>query len=1049
MLRIGIDVGGTFTDLVAYETATGRFYDHKVLTTPLHPTDGILRGLRELLARAGLSPDALRDADVLHGTTLVANALIERTGRATALLVTPGTRDVLETGRENRYDPYDRMLRRPAPLVERRRRREVPGRLRAGGAEHEALDREQVAVILKELAAEGVEAVAVCFLHSYAHPVHERAVREIAQSLGLRLYLSLSCDVAPEIGEHERVTTTAANAYIQPIVEGYLRTLREALESAGHRGRFYLMWSDGGLASVDATLRVPIRLLESGPAAGALAACHFGARHGLERVIASDMGGTTAKICLIRGGEPDRAPSFEIGRVHRDKPGSGLPVRVPTIHMLEIGAGGGSLARMDDMGLLKVGPESAGARPGPACYGLGGAEPTVTDASLVLGYLPEDGMLADSLRLDGARGREAFRSLAERLGKTVEEVAVGVRRIVTEHMAQAVKLHVTERGEDPRDYTLTAFGGAAPLHACDVAARLGIRRVVIPAQAGVLSAFGFLAARVGLELVQTLIVPLDEMDPGALREAGASLRARAVDALRSAGIDEKGGHFHFILDMRYRGQGYEIHVPVGADVPLDPAQIEAAFTAAYRRQYGVAHTGMPEIRAVRLRAEGPEPALVTSLKHRDTIGEAGRVAPSPQPSPAAGEGGRHPPHPDPLPGRERGESTRRVWFEEINGWAAARVYRLADLEAGGRYAGPLLAEGPHTTIVVGPGGVLTLSPSGDAVVEVPARQRSTVAAAGARVDPVDLEIILARLRAMADEADRALLRTAFSSVVRDGKDYSLVITDPAGRCLALPTECMPLFVTSMPRTIGLLLERFPAQTLRPGDLILTNDPWMCAGHKSDLVLVAPFFHQGEVVAFIGTILHVPDIGGVLGDFRAWDIYEEGLALPPLKLYEEGRPNEAVLRILAENVRVPEHVLGDLAAMRAAVEVASRRMQEFLQDAAALDLHAVSEEVSRRAKDAFMERLRALPPGVYRAAVDADGVVEGTPEARTPIHLEATVEVGSAGLTINFEGSQRQRPRQAINVPIPYTIADTIYALQYMLAPSLPNVGPQFSPVRIV
>jgi 5-oxoprolinase (ATP-hydrolysing)/N-methylhydantoinase A len=1026
MLRIGIDVGGTFTDLVAYDTRSGRFREHKVLTTPEDPNVGILRVLREIAASdadsvgEGSLP-GLQDAEIVHGTTLVANALIQRSGPRTGLLVTRGARDVLETGRENRYDPYDRMLERPAPLVPRRWRRGVPERVLPDGSVREPLDRGAVVRALEELVEDGVESVAVCLLHSYANPAHEQDVRAIAQQLGLNLNVSLSVEIAPEINEWERLTTTAANAYVQPITEGYLGALRDALARAGHQGRIYLMWSDGGIASVDASRRTPIRLLESGPAAGALAAGHVASQMGLSRVIAFDMGGTTAKVCLLHNGQSARVPSFEVGRVHRHKPGSGTTVRVPSVHMLEIGAGGGSIASIDALGLLTVGPRSAGAKPGPACYGLGGTQPTVTDANFVLGYLSETAKLAGGLMLDIGRARDSLRETAARLGGSIEEAASGVRRVVTENMAQAVKLHVTERGEDPRAYAIMAFGGAAPLHAYDVARTIGISRVVIPRRAGVLSSLGFLTAPVGLEVVHSYITPLGALSSPSLRAALSALRERAVEALASGGVEESAATFRYALDMRYSGQGYDIQVPLDEDTSraLDAPALAAAFLTAYTRRYAVPHDGDIEIRACRLRAEGPGPVLDTRDGDNGTSGEAIQTG------------------------------TRRVWFDDLQDWTDAPVYDLDDLRSGQRIRGPLLAEGRHTTVAIGPHGVLTVDDSGNLVVDIERRPALAVAARRGRLDAVDLEIILARLRAIADEADYALLRTAFSSVVRDGKDYSLVIADPKGACLALPTECMPLFVTSMPRSIGELAKRFPPDTLRAGDIVLTNDPWICAGHKSDLLLLAPIFHRERLVAFVSTILHVPDIGGVLGDFRAWDLYEEGLMIPPVKLYDEGQPNDAVFRILADNVRVPDQVLGDVAAMHAAIGVVITRLREFLDDAGDLDLEAVSAEVSHRAASAFLDRLRALRPGIYHAAFDADGVHFGGDGASRPIHLEAAVRVSDDGLLVDYTGSDPQRDRQPINVPITYTMADTIYALQYMLAPNLPNVGPQFSPVKVV
>ena len=1013
-LRVGIDVGGTFTDFVAYDPVTQSFFENKVLTTPSQPTTAILAGLDGLLRAAGLGRERLENAVIVHGTTLITNALITRSGDVPALITTRGAGDILETGKGNRYDPYDRLLVRPAPLVPRPLRKMIQERTLADGSIYRALDEAEVQRTLEDLVAQGVKAVAVCLLHSYANAEHETRIQAIAESLGLNIYLSLSSSISPELGEYERMNTTAANAYIQPIAEGYLSELRQALNDMGHQGRFYMMWSDGGLASTEATLEMPIRLLESGPAAGALAVRHIAQGIGINKALAFDMGGTTAKICLIQDGEPSRSPSFEIGRVHRNKPGSGTTVKVPSIHMLEIGAGGGSIGQLDGLGLLKVGPGSAGADPGPACYGLGGEDATVTDANLLLGYLSEDATLAGGLSLSKTRAEQAASTLGEPAGLDAHAVAVGIRRIVTENMAQAAQLHVTESGEDPRDYTLIAFGGAAPLHAFDIARALGVTRVVLPQRAGVLSAFGFLTARVGLERVQSFVSSIDELELSALTAVMDDLQRKAVATLASGGVEKADIQFEFLLDMRYRGQGYDVQVPVNPST-LDQQALQSAFRSAYMQRYGQGQDGVVEIRACRLSAYGPEPTLPTL--ERTSTPENTSI------------------------------QTRKVWFADVADWLDTRVMKVADLETGVAYAGPLLVEAPHTSYVVGQGGSLMLNGAGDLLMQVPDAQPQVVSGSDT-LDPVDLEIITARLRAIADEADQALLRTAFSSAVRDGKDYSLVIADPQGRCIAMPTTCMPLFVTCMPRTIGLIVEKYPIESFKPGDVVMTNDPWLGAGHKSDVALIAPVFKDDAVVAFIGTILHVADVGGTLGDFRAWDIYEEGLMLPPCKLYEQGQINTGIEAIIRANVRVPDMVFGDINAMRTAIDVIQRRLLSMLDAAPHINLERLADEVSTRARGAFLEQLRSIPSGNYYAELTADGILEGNEEMRKPIHLALSARMEADELVLDFTGSDAQRPRQAINVPISYTLADAIYAMQYMLAPEVPNIGPQFSPIRV-
>lgn len=510
--RVGMDIGGTFTDLVLLEQAGGKLELHKLLTTPADPAEGALRGLEELLAKR-----ALRLADcttLVHGTTLVTNAVIERRGAATALLTTRGFRDLLEMGTEQRYDIYDLFLRYPEPLVPRRWRIEVDERLtRDGEVLREPDVREQVARLL----GQGVEAIAVCFLHSYRRPDHERAVARMVRETFPQLAVSASCEVVPEIREYERTSTTVCNAYVQPLIDRYLRRLERELEARGFRGRFYLMQSSGGLCSPDVARQLPVRLLESGPAGGALVGAYFGRQLGLADLIAFDMGGTTAKVCLVTAGRPELTSEMEAARVHRFKRGSGLPVKTPVLDLIEIGAGGGSIAFANRLGLLQVGPDSAGADPGPACYGFGGDEPTVTDACLALGYLDPVTFLGGEMRLDAGAADRTLEKLGRQLGLD-GRTAWGIYSVVCENMAAAARVHVIEKGHDPRRYPLIAFGGAGPVHAARVARALGTPEVIVPPVSGVASALGFLVAPVSFEFARSL--------PGELR----SLDWPAVDA---------------------------------------------------------------------------------------------------------------------------------------------------------------------------------------------------------------------------------------------------------------------------------------------------------------------------------------------------------------------------------------------------------------------------------------------------------------------------------------------------------------------------------------
>jgi 5-oxoprolinase (ATP-hydrolysing) len=683
--RVGLDIGGTFTDLVLLDEATGGLRLHKVLTTPDDPARAALAGLVELCAAEGI--DAGRVAVLVHGTTLVTNAIIERRGARTALLATRGFRDILEMGKEQRYDIYDLFLRFPEPLVRRRDRIEVDERTAADGEVLTPLDRPAVRRAAARLAADGVRAVAVAFLHAYRNPDTERAAREAIREAAPSLAVSLSSDVVPEIREYERTSTTVCNAYVQPLLDRYIGRLESTLAQRGFRGRFTLMQSTGGAASPETARRFPIRLLESGPAGGALVAAFFGGRLGLRDLVGFDMGGTTAKICLIREGRPSIAPEMEVARVHRFKRGSGLPVTVPTVDMMEIGAGGGSIAWVDSLGLLKVGPHSAGAEPGPACYGRGGREPTVTDACLALGYFDEASFLGGTMPLDRPAALRALERVGAALRLDPVQAAWGIHQIVVESMAQAARVYLIERGQDPRRFALVAFGGAGPSHAARVARILGMREVIVPPASGVASALGLLVAPVSVELVHSLPGPLDDLPWDRVAALYAGMEAQGLAALAEAGVPADAVVRERRAEMRLLGQFHDIEVPV-PDGPLGPAiagPLAAAFEAEYRRRYGV-FLGDRPIQALnwRLTVRGPRPGV------RLQAGAAGAVDAS-----------------------SAVRARRPAYFPEAGGFVEVPVYDRARLRPGMRAAGPAIVEEREATTVAGPGDAFAVDAAGD------------------------------------------------------------------------------------------------------------------------------------------------------------------------------------------------------------------------------------------------------------------------------------------------------------------------------------------------
>ncbi len=692
--RVGVDVGGTFTDLVLHDPCGNRVLTGKLLTTPEDPSIAIINGTARLLQEAGMAPGDVHS--LVHGTTLVSNAIIERTGARVGLLTTEGFRDSIEIGRETRYDLYDLFLEPSRPLVPRFRRLEVPERVSAEGEVLLSLDEEALAAALRRLVeGEGIEALAIAFMHSYRMPAHERRAGEIARALYPHLPLSLSAEVAPEIREFERSSTACANAYVQPLAQRYLDRLEGSLAAIGFAGRVYIMLSGGGITTVREAKEFPIRMIESGPAAGAMAASFLARLCGLDRVLSFDMGGTTAKMCLIEGGEPHHKFEFEAGRVRRFQKGSGLPLKLSAVDMIEIGAGGGSLAAVDPgSGLVKVGPRSAGARPGPVCYGLGGVQPTVTDADLLTGRLDPFYFLGGEMELDPGRVKTAFsETIAKEIALAPEEAALGVERIVDETMAAATRLHLAEKGKDPRGYAMVALGGAGPVHACALANLLKIRKVVVPLGAGVASALGFLVAPPAIDMVRSYVARLETLDFERINGLFAEMREEGWRLLTEAGAGPAEIAFRPSAEMRHLGQGFEIPVLLPGLVlsPSDLPAIREAFFASYRARFTRIMEESPiEVLSWRLQCAAPA---------RDIR--------------LGGPGGAE------SAGLERAKRGLRKVLFESEGWQDCAVYDRYALPVGARFEGPAAIEERESTCIVGPGGVVSVDALRNLVIELP------------------------------------------------------------------------------------------------------------------------------------------------------------------------------------------------------------------------------------------------------------------------------------------------------------------------------------------
>jgi N-methylhydantoinase A len=605
--RLGCDIGGTFTDFVLVNDQTGELITNKCLTTPADPSQAVEQGIRQLL---NISPDFMPHInEIIHGTTLVINAIIERKGARTGLITTKGFKDVLELGREIRYDAYDIFSQYPEPLVPRYLRREVAERIASDGRVIREIDPQAVRKVLNGLLEMGIESLAVCLINSYENPIHEKLIGEIVHKEAPDLSLSTSFEVLPQIREYERSCTTVTNAYVKPITAAYLKRLSDRIESLGFKGKLFIMLSSGGITSVETARKFPVRIIESGPTAAVIASQYYGKMFQIKDMFCFDMGGTTAKSCLIQKGHAGLVSTFEVGRVQRFKKGSGLPIQVPVVDLMEIGAGGGSIARMSKLGLLQVGPESSGADPGPACYGHGGKDPTVTDADLVLGYLDPNYFLGGAMVLDKTASEDAIdQKVAKPLKTNIVEAAFGIHDLINETMAAAAKTHIAEKGGNPKIVTISAFGGAGPVHAYGLAKKIGALRILVPPLAGVGSALGFFTAPIAFDLSRSHRVNLADADFGEIEKLFRSLEQEGAailhDATREASI-----RFERTLMIRFVGQGAETDLPVG-NVSFDkinPEQIRTLFDEEYKRLYGRTYHETPvEFVTFKVRASLPE-----------------------------------------------------------------------------------------------------------------------------------------------------------------------------------------------------------------------------------------------------------------------------------------------------------------------------------------------------------------------------------------------------------------------------------------------------------
>ena len=1032
--RIGVDVGGTFTD-VALEQDGGKFSSIKVLTTHERPEEGILAGIASVASREGVAMQEV--TQIIHGTTLATNALIERRGARTALVTTAGFRDVIETRTESRFEQYDLNIVLPAPLIERKDRFVVPERISASGEVLLDFDERAAREVVDRLVAGGYASVAVGFMHSYRNPDHERRFLELLLEASDGIAVSLSCEVSPQMREFERFNTVCANAYVQPLIASYLRRLESELRLMGASCPLMLIHSGGGLMSSAAAASFPVRLIESGPAGGAIFAAHLARTHRRDRIVSFDMGGTTAKIALIEDCSPRTAKTFETARTARFKKGSGMPISVPTIEMIEIGAGGGSIATVDALGQVRVGPHSAGAHPGPASYDLGGTAATVTDANVQMGRLQPDTFGAADISLSPALAAEALgSSVGGALGLDTDAAAVGVAEVVDENMANAARTHAVESGKDLTGYSMVAFGGAAPLHAGRLIDKLGIDEVLVPPGAGVGSAIGFLLAPFSYEATRSFYATSEDFDTAGVRIVLDELAAEAEAFVRT-GTTEAVTTEREVL-MRYRGQGWEIPVtlPQGEFDDIAAQELLTAFVKAYEAFFGRAIDGLT-IEAVSWSVR------VSSVRDAPRTVEPAGAA-----EPLAVSG------------------IRLVHDGAAGTTVATALYERSALSAGDTVNGPALITEDQTTTVVGSQHTAVVQP--DLTLRIARNRQDTTFSRttashattsrqhskgearsgrpGAAQREVALQIMWNRLVSVVEEQALTLVRTAFSTSVREAGDLSAGVFDRAGRMIAQAVTGTPGHVNTMAASLGHFINEIGSDSMRPGDVYLTNDPWKATGHLHDFTVATPVFagdglsDSRQLIGFFASTAHVVDIGGRGFGPDGRELYEEGLRIPIMRWADRGRLNRDLVEIVRANVREPDQVVGDIHGLAASNETGRRRLLDMLAEFGLPDLDELAGFVFDRTRRATLDALGRVPNGVYRNTMRVDGYGD-------PVTLATAVTVTDTGMHADFTGTSTLSSF-GINVPITYAQAYFTYGMLVALAPELPNNFASLEPFTV-
>ncbi len=1001
-LTLGVDIGGTFTDLIMVDAATNEFRIAKVPSTPANQAIGFFDGIDRL----DIPAESI--TAIVHGTTIATNAILERKGATCGLITTRGFRDSIELGRRTRPQPWGLWGSFEA-IIPRQFRLEVSERMDAAGNVVEQLNEDEVRDAIAQLKENGAEALVIHFLHSYANPAHEERCGEIAAELWPNKYVTLGSQALCEIREFERGSTAAVNGYIQPLISRYIANLDSQLKSKGFEHDILVMQGNGGMMSAAVTRDHAVHTVMSGPAAGAIAAAKLASDAGFENVISCDMGGTSFDLAVIRGGMPAITTEKDLTY--------SVPIRIPMVDIHTIGAGGGSIARVNEGGILQVGPESAGADPGPICYGRGGSEPTVTDANLVLGRINPSSIAG----VDAEGNIESVRAvIADKIGRSlgldVEQAAAAILSVVNNEMANAMRMVSVEKGHDPREFVIFAFGGAGPLHAGAIARELGVPHVLVPRFPGITSAMGCVLADVRHDFVHTLHRALADV----VADDAASILLRQADEGREViaqeGIEVVDIEVFHEADLLFQGQSHVLRIPLEG-TGFDPDRVQQDFLARYRERFGI---------------DLPEMVAILATLRTTVIGRRRgldlRLSSTTEKTSAEAE------HSD----------TRAVYFDDA--WLDTRIYRRDQLSAGATVTGPAIVEQLDTTTLIEPGTIAEVDAWGNLIIPVAPESTAHNANSLPRedIDPVTLAVIQNCLKQVASEMDLVHQKTSFSPIISEAFDRSNGIYDrETGEIIAQGELGLPIFLGVMQSTTQSVIQH--RQDIEPGDIIVVNDPYFGGTHLMDVKMVKPFYYKDRLWAYLSNTGHWPDTGGsVPGGFNseATEIQQEGLRLPPVKLYRRGELCQDIVDIILHNIRVPEERIGDIRAQIGALNVGEKRLTAVLDKYGEGTVSAVIAELNQRSERLMRAYIEAIPDGTYsfKSYLDSDGVEENL--------LRVEVEMAVRGSDIHFDYSKSSAPCRGPLNSVWATTQASVYCAMKHLFPDVPINSGCFKPLHV-